>query len=110
MANLETNDFSLTIAAGYNNMKTLIEASASTTVNSYKWSMLAITNTGANACTIRRTPNSNTPAFTTDGRNVAAGSGFVFDARQGSYIDGSGVWVYSAAGTTIDVSIMHSGN
>lgn len=111
MANLYTDDFTLTIPVGYSNMKALIvAAAASILVPTYKWSMLAITNTGANPCTLRRTPKSDeTTASTTNGRNIAAGSGIVLDARHCSEIDGSGIWFYSAGGTTVDVSISRSG-
>lgn len=109
MANKTTDDFSLTVAVGYNNMRDLIDAEVSVTVPTNLWSMLCITNTGAAACTIRRTGKYETPASTTNGRNLAAGASFVFDARQSSYIDGKGIWIYSAAGTTIDVSILRAG-
>lgn len=110
MANKTTDDFSLTVAAGYNNLRDLIDAEVSVNVPTNLWSMICITNTGASACTIRRTGKySEAPASTTNGRNLAAGVSVVFDARQSSYIDGKGVWIYSAAGTTLDVSIMRSG-
>lgn len=111
MANIQTDDFTLTVAVGYNNMKALIDAaSASVTVISYLWSMVMITNTGANACTVRRTGQYGTaPTSTTNGRNIASGETFALDTRDSSYIDGAGIWIYSAAGTTIDVSILRSG-
>lgn len=111
MANIQTDDFTLTVAVGYNNMKALIDAaSASITVVSYLWSTLMITNTGANACTVRRTGQYGTaPTSTTNGRNLAAGATFAIDARVNTYIDGAGIWIYSSAGTTIDVSIVRSG-
>lgn len=110
MPNIQSDDFTLTIAAGWNNIKTLIEAGTDVTVISYKWSMLAISNTGGASCTIRRAvPNGTAPSTTTNGRNLAPGTSFVFDARHTSEIDGKNVWIYSAAGTTVDISIMRAG-
>lgn len=108
MPNSLTLDFSLTVAAGQNNLKTLVLADSDIELPGYKWQMLMVTNTGANACTMRRS-NSQQPSTTTNGRNLAAGATITIDTRNSGYIDGAGVWFYSSAGTTIDVSVVMAG-
>jgi len=103
--------FSLSGAAGWQLLSTLLAAAldAATFSGKFSWTMLSIKNTHATGIIIAKTlPGPNAPTVIPEnGTHLGPGVGFAWDAGNQGIIDGSALWLHSSVGPgAIDITFI----
>ena len=101
--------FSLSGAAGWQLLSTLLAAAldAATFSGKFSWTMLSIKNTHASQTMIVKSKPGTAPPTVDSGINLAGGVGFAWDTNGQTAIDGKAIWIKcSGAATTFDVTFI----
>lgn len=100
--------FSLTLASGWQRLKTLLETDA-TFKGKFIWQMCAIRNTHSTATMIIKSlPGTTAPSVDSGWNLPSAGGNFTWSVSDG-LINGEDIWIKASAAGSCDITIIKFG-